>query len=73
MSKKETYEQRILSLRVGETTAEEEYITQEHLDEYERFVSKVQEKYSFKTRKQAQSKAQELIKNYQAREREHTL
>lgn len=70
MSKKETYEQKILKTDVGANIAEEEYVTEEHLQEYENFVTKVQEKYELESREEAQDKAQELIKDYQERENE---
>lgn len=49
-------------------TAEEEYITSEHMKAYEDFVTKVQAKYELETREQADAKAQELIRDYQKRE-----
>ncbi len=70
MSKKETYEQKILRSDVGENIAEEEYVAEEHLQEYEKFVTNVQEKYELDTREEAQDKAQELIKAYQEEENE---
>lgn len=48
--------------------AEEEYVTDEHLTEYNNFVNKVQQKFSLKTKEEAEAKAQELIKDYQKRE-----
>lgn len=70
MNNKETYEQKILKSNVGESVAEENYVTEEHLQEYENFVTKVQDKYKLETREQAEDKAQELIKDYQKRESE---
>ncbi len=68
--KEETYGQYILKPELGESRAEEEYVTKEHLEAYEAFVTKVQGMYKLETREQAQSKAQELIVNYQQREKE---
>lgn len=70
MNKKETYAQHILKSEVGVSVAEEEYVTDEHLQEYENFVTKVQKEYKLKNREEAQAKAQELIKAYHAKERQ---
>ncbi len=48
--------------------AEEEYVTDEHLKAYEKFVVDVQAKFNLKTKEEAQEKAQQLIKDYQEKE-----
>lgn len=53
-------------------TAEEEYVTSEHLKAYENFVEKVQKQYNLKTREEAEKQAQKLIKDYQQNQNKAT-
>lgn len=64
-NEKNLYHIKSLRPEVGVLTAEEEYVSQEQLDEFEEFVTKVQNKFKLKTRAEASAKASELIRQHQ--------